>query len=151
MADDGLGVHALNLIKTMDLPPNIDTHEAGTALIHTLPDLQKYKKVIFIDAIDAEHNGISIIRDPLSVDFNDRPLSLHELGIEETLQLTLLEQGALPEIVIIGTKPEQIFFSDKLSEEVKSKMPELVDAILNETKNEYDREKETVKNAFCGT
>ena len=132
MKDDGLGVHALEKIKTEELPENVDIIEAGTALIDALPDLSGYDKVIFIDAVQKEGDTIHIVKYPASGALPDRGLTAHEMGIEETLRMKLLTEGSLPEIVIMGVKPEQIEFGTELSENVASKIPELADAVLNE-------------------
>ena len=54
------------------------------------------------------------------------------MGIEEALRLQLLADGKLPEIVIMGLKPGQIEMSTELSDEVASRIPELVEAVLDE-------------------
>ena len=132
MGDDGLGIYALNELVKRPLPDNVDTLEAGTALLDAMPDLEEYDKIVFIDAIDSEDDDVMVIRDPASSASMGRTLSQHDLGIQEVLNLILLEKGSLPETVIIGIRPEQITFSMRLSEGVSAKMPTLLDAIYIE-------------------
>lgn len=132
MRDDGLGVHALEEIRSRELPGHVDTIEAGTALIDALPGLGEYKKVIFIDAVQEEGDGIHVVKNPASESLPEGGFTAHEMGIEETLRIKLLTEGSLPEIVIIGLKPEKIEFGIELSEKVTSQIPELVDAVFDE-------------------
>ena len=134
MADDGLGVRALDELESGGLPDHVDTVEAGTALEDALPDLTKYDKVILIDAVAADGNGetVSVLRDPPVSQLPQRGLSQHEMGISEALRLRLLLDGELPEVVVMGLTPRRIEMSTELSDEVTSEIPELVAAILDE-------------------
>jgi len=134
MRDDGLGVHALEEIRSRELPEHVDTIEAGTALIDALPDLREYRKVIFIDAVQKEGDEIHIVRNPASESLPEGGFTAHEMGIDETLRIKLLTEGSLPEIVIMGLKPEKIEFGTELSEKIASQIPELVDAVFDEIK-----------------
>ena len=132
MADDGLGVRALDDLKSRPLPDHVDTLEAGTALLDALPDLRKYDKVVLIDAVASDGRTVSILRNLASSELPQRGLSLHEMGIGEALRLRLLIDGKLPEIVIMGLKPRRIQMGTELSDEVASEIPELVEAVLKE-------------------
>ena len=132
MGDDGLGVYALNQLKSRELPEYVDTLEAGTALLDALPDLKNYDKMVLIDAVAADSRKVCVLRNPASSELPERALCSHEMGIEEALRLQLLADGKLPEIVIMGLKPGQIEMSTELSDEVASRIPELVEAVLDE-------------------
>jgi len=132
MADDGLGVRALSELKLKELPDYVDTVEAGTALLDALPDLNNYDKVILIDAVAADGRSVCVLRNPLSSELPQRGLSLHEMGIQEALRLHLLVDGKLPEIVVMGLNPKRMEMGTELSPEVAAKIPELVNAVLDE-------------------
>ena len=132
MGDDGLGVHALRALCEKGVPPNVDVVEAGTALLNALPDLEGYDKIILLDAVNSEEDGVSVIRNPEIATGGPAEMSLHDLGISEALGLRLLEDGDLPEVVVIGSKPGRMEFGDKLSSGALSKISELVDAVMNE-------------------
>jgi hydrogenase maturation protease len=132
MGDDGLGVRAVDELRLRDLPDYVDTLDAGTALLDALPDLKEYDKVVLIDAVAADGDGVTILRNPSPSKLPQRALSLHEVGIGEALSLQLLVDGKLPEVVIIGLKPRRIEIGTGLSDEVASKVPELVEAVLDE-------------------
>jgi hydrogenase maturation protease len=145
MADDGLGVAALHRLRESSLPAHVDTVEAGTALLDALPDLAPYHRVILLDAVQSNGEGVAVLRDPLSADMPNRGLSLHDVGIEEALKLIRLECGALPEIVIMGLNPTRLGFDTHLSDDVAGRLPVLVDAVLKE----IDR-KETLEPMAAG-
>lgn len=132
MGDDGLGVRALSELKAKGLPDYVDTVEAGTALLDALPDLDKYDKVILIDAVAADGQSVCVLRNPLSAELPEQGLSLHEMGIQEALRVHLLVDGKLPEIVVMGLSPQRVEMGTELSPEVAAKIPELVSAVLDE-------------------
>lgn len=132
MGDDGLGVYALNELESTQLPDHVELREAGTALLDALPDLKEYAKVVLIDAIAGDAEGVNVLRGPPAAESPQAVLSLHEVGIEEALRLQRLVDGKLPEIVIIGLKPQRIAMTTELSDQVASKIPELVEAVLAE-------------------
>lgn len=132
MGDDGLGVRALNELRSRELPDCVDTLEAGTALLDVLPDLKEYDKVVFIDAVAVDGRTVSVLRNPCFSELSQRALSLHEMGIQEALRLQLLVDGELPEIVIMGLRPVRMEMATEVSHEVASKIPELVQAVWDE-------------------
>jgi hydrogenase maturation protease len=132
MADDGLGVRALESLTSRPLPDHVDTLEAGTALLDALPDLSEYDKVVLIDAVASDGQTVTVLRNVAASGLPRPGLSLHEMGIAEALRLRLLADGKLPEIVVMGLKPRQIGMSTELSDEVEAEIPELVSAVLDE-------------------
>ena len=132
MGDDGLGVRALDELKSRPLPHGVDTLEAGTALVDALPDLTRYDKVVFLDAVAADGRSVQIVREPAVSGFPPSGLSLHEMGIAEALRLQLLVDGELPEIVVMGLKPKRIGMGTELSPDVAAGIPQLVTAVLDE-------------------
>lgn len=134
MGDDALGLHALSELQARQLPDGVDTLEAGTALLDALPDLSSYAKVVFLDAVDGNGRTVRVLRDTFPA-VPPRPcLSLHEGGIQEALRLQLLVDGRLPEIVVMGLAPKRIEMGMRLSDGVRSGIPELVEAVLDEVR-----------------
>lgn len=132
MGDDGLGVHALQALRARGVPAGVDTVEAASAVLDALPDLRPYEKVILLDAVAADSEGVQVIRGLSGLGLARGALSAHQLGIEEALQARLLLEGSLPEIVIMGLRPRRIQFSTELSEEVATGIGGLVEAVLAE-------------------
>ena len=132
MGDDGLGVHTLDLLRSRELPGGVDTLKGGTSLIHALPDLTPYDKLILLDAIENDEDGVMVIRNAELDGFPQHAISLHELGIEDVLRLVLLETGHLPEVVIMGVRPERIAFRTDLCAATSARIGELVDTVMHE-------------------
>ena len=134
MRDDGLGVRALNELKTRSVPKHVDMIEAGTALLDALPDLKDYDKIVFIDAINTNCESVCILKNLSLSELPERGFSLHEMGIKESLNLSMMTEGTLPEVVVMGLAPKRIEMGTELSEEVASEIPKLVEAVLDEIK-----------------
>ena len=132
MGDDGLGVHALELVRSRELPGGVDTLEGGKSLIHALPDLTGYEKVILLDAVETDEDGVVVIRNPALDGSLHSAISLHELGIEEALRLILVETGHLPEVVIMGARPEKVAFGMDLCAATSARTEKLADAVMKE-------------------
>ena len=134
--DDGLGVHALNLVRSRELPGGVDTLELGTSLIYALPDLTGYEKLILLDAVETDEEGVVVIRNP-RFDFSQHSaISLHELGVEEALRTIYIETENLPEVVIMGARPETTGFGTELCTKTWARIEKLVDMLMDEIRSE---------------
>ena len=132
--DDGLGVHALNLVRSRGLPGDVDTLEGGTSLIHVLPDLTGYQKLIVLDAVETDEAGVVVIRNPRFHDSQHYAMSLHEFGVKEALRLVLIETGRLPEVVIMGARPENVAFGMELCAATSETIERLAETVIEEIK-----------------
>ncbi len=132
MGDDGLGVYALDRVRSRALPGSVDTLEGGTSLIHTLPDLTGYEKLILLDAVKTDEDDVVVIRNLEFTGLPHNASSLHELGVEEALRLILFETRHLPELVIIGVRPEKIAFGMGLSAVTSARLDTLADTVMDE-------------------
>ena len=132
MGDDGMGVYALQALNNQELPDHVDTVEAGTALLDALPELAPYSKLILLDAVQNENDGVCVVRDPLATSSPAPGFSLHDIGITEALSMIRLEQGDLPEVVIIGVRPRNTEFGTQLSTAVETAIPTIVSAVTRE-------------------
>jgi hydrogenase maturation protease len=140
MGDDGTGVCALRELQSKGLPDGVDVIEAGTALLDALPSLKPYSWMLILDAIESTSDQVVTIHDPLSTSLPAQILSLHDVGIREALTITLLEQGFLPEVTVMGIRPERTAFVDELSENVAARLPALVEAASNEISRRVSQE-----------
>lgn len=136
MGDDGLGVHALNLVQSRELPGGVDTLEGGTSFIYALPDLTGYEKLILLDAVETDEDGVVVIRNPRFDGSQHHAISLHELGVEEALRLILVETGHLPEVVIMGARPENIAFGMELCAATSARIERLADSVMDEIRRD---------------
>ena len=133
LRDEGIGIHAVQRLQSVELPSGIDVVDGGTDAVDLLPYFQNYERIIVIDALRAGGEPGSIYRvtpDEIMED-KERSLSLHELGLLDVL-LMAKHLGGHGEVVIIGVEPKEIACSMELTPEVEARLPHVMDAVLAE-------------------
>jgi hydrogenase maturation protease len=133
MKDEGIGVHAVQALQEIALPPAVELIDGGTS-----PDLIAYtggcRKLIIIDAAKAGGEPGTIYRF-LPEDLAGEKgviASAHELGVTQNLSLMSLLGNQPDETVIIGIEPQEISPGLELSAGLQKKLPEIVKAVLKE-------------------
>jgi hydrogenase maturation protease len=95
--------------------------------------LEGVEKLVVIDAMKAGGAPGTIYKcrpeDLLPKD--EGPISLHEIGLLESLNMAE-KMGMKINTVIIGVEPKVLDWGVELSEELKSKIPTLIEVILKE-------------------
>jgi len=132
--DEGIGVHVIQEMKNMKLPDHIDLLDMGTSTMDLISYLEGVKKLIVIDALKAGGSPGTIYRcRPGDLLANEEgPISLHEIGVLETLSMAK-KMGVEINTVIIGVEPKVLDWGMELSDEVKSKIPAVIEAVLKES------------------
>ena len=132
--DEGIGVHIIQEMGKMELPSHIELLDIGTSTMDLISYLKEVKKLIVIDAMRAGGKPGTIYKckpeDLLPKD--EGPISLHEIGLLETLYMTK-KLGMEIETVIVGVEPEIIDWGTELTEAVKNKIPMIIEAVLKES------------------
>ncbi|HUL37020.1 MAG TPA: hydrogenase maturation protease [Thermodesulfobacteriota bacterium] len=132
--DDGVGVHVIEAMKKMALPSYVELLDIGTSTMDLIPYLDGVKKLIVIDAMKAAGIPGTIYRcgpeDLLPK--KEEPVSLHDIGLLETLSMAK-KKGLDINVVLIGVEPKVFDWGMELSEEVKSKIPNIIEAVLKES------------------
>ncbi len=132
--DEGIGVHVIQEMKNMKLPDHIDLLDMGTSTMDLISYLEGVKKLIAIDAMKAGGTPGTIYkcRPEDLLPKNEGPISLHEIGLLETLTMAK-KMGREIDTVIIGVEPKVIEWGMELTEEVEAKIPMIIEAILKES------------------
>ena len=133
LRDEGIGIHAIRRLQSVELPSGIDVVDGGTDSVDLLPYFQNYERIIVVDALRAGGEPGSIYRvtpDDIMED-EKRSLSLHEIGLLDVL-LMAKHLGGHGEVVIIGVEPKEISCSMDLTPEVEARLPHVMDAVLAE-------------------
>jgi len=131
-ADDGIGIKAVEeLEKQKNLPQEITLEAADVSGLDLLKIFKGYKKIIIIDAADMKMQpGTIKILKPADIKeavFNDK-FSTHGLGLLETLTLAdKLDIKA--DIDIVAIEPYDTSYGLELSQEMRNKMPDIIDAV----------------------
>jgi hydrogenase maturation protease len=121
-------------MEDMELPSHIELLDLGTSTSDLISHLEGVNKLIVIDALKAGGSPGTIYRfrpEDLLAD-EDGPISLHEIGVMETLNMAR-KMGKEIDTVIIGVEPKALDWGMKLSEEVKKQMPTIIEAVLKES------------------
>jgi hydrogenase maturation protease len=131
--DEGVGVHVIEEMEDMKLPEHVELLDIGTSTLDLVSHLEGVKKLIAIDALKAGGPPGTIYRftpeDLLPKEGG--PISLHEIGLLESLDMAK-KKGREIKTVIIGVEPKVLDWGVELSEEVKKKIPAIIEAVQKE-------------------
>lgn len=134
LRDEGVGVRVIEQMQKMRLPDDVELVDGGTAGADLLDVLAERRKVIVIDAVQADCEPTTVLR--FTADDLVRPdgvgMSLHELGLGEALTMAR-QLGCAPEdVVVFGIKPKDISCGLELSKEIAASIPKVVELVLAE-------------------
>ncbi len=133
MSDDGIGLEVID--KLENKIEGIELIDGGTSATDLILHAKSSKKIIIIDAVDAGQKTGEIIKfDARNVSQyfgNIRSFSLHDFNLSQALEM-IQNLKINTEIVIIGIKPKNIGFGEKLSPEIEAKIPEIIDMVIRE-------------------
>lgn len=134
LRDEGVGVRVVEAMQGLDLPEGVELVDAGTAGADLVDIMADRRKVIVVDAIEAQGapgtilrlNGEDLLPEPGGL------LSLHQLGLVESLFMAKQLGCAPGEVIVFGIQPGQIRAGLELSPEVASAVPKVIEAVLAE-------------------
>jgi hydrogenase maturation protease len=149
MGDEGIGVRVIQALEQEPLPKGVALFDGGTAFHALTGELAAFKKWIIVDAVNGGGPPGEIYRvawEQILQGINargsvhDLAVSLHDLGVVETLMLERFVDQVSPhprfsdvsEIVIVGIEPESVALSLELSPTVRAKLPLLLQAVRDE-------------------
>lgn len=132
--DEGVGVHVIKEMQKMELPGQIELLDIGTFTMDLLSYLEGVRKLIVIDAMKAggEPGTVYKCKPEDLMPKDQQPISLHEIGLLESLNMSK-KMGFEMETVIIGVEPKIFEWGMELSEEVKARIPKIIEAVLKES------------------
>jgi len=134
LKDEGIGVHLVQKLASFVDDPDVKIIDAGTypdflSLVDGSTD-----KLIILDAIKAGDRPGTIYR----FNFDDivldavAPVSLHDIGVLDSLRTMAFLNRRPKSTVIIGIEPKKIDFGLELSPEIEDKLPRMMKLILKE-------------------
>jgi len=133
LSDDGVGVHVLHrLIKEYEFPDHVEFIDGGTKGLDLLPLFENRDKVLIIDAANfkKEPGTIDIVEGDKIPAFLSTKLSVHQIGLPDTLFAAKLMEITPPEMCLIGIQPKSMDTATELSEVVSSQMDSLIEKVL---------------------
>ncbi len=135
LSDEGLGVRVVQeLQENYRFPDYVELMDGGTLGIDLLYFMEGFERLLLVDAVLGGSSPGSFYRfegEEVKAYFRNK-VSAHELGIQEVLALAQMLGKAPKEIVLLGMEPESLDISLELSDTVKSRLDELILAVLRE-------------------
>ena len=136
LTDEGVGVHVINKMMEMDFPPGVELIEGGVDGLYLMNAVVGTDRLIVIDAVKGGGAPGSIYRfrpEDFVAYTDTSKLSVHQIGILEVIRLSKL-LGKLPETTIIGIEPKSVDMGMELTPEIQSKVPRIIELVLDELK-----------------
>lgn len=131
LGDEGVGVHAAQMLAQEELADNVEVLEVGTAILAALPVFENARRIIVIDAMKADGKPGTIYRVPLENCRSRAHISsMHDFDLPRLFALA--GRSDLPECVVFGVEPAAIDWTLDLSPAVRAAIPFLVSAVKNE-------------------
>jgi hydrogenase maturation protease len=133
LGDDGIGIYVLNELKKLKLPKNIELIDAGVNAIQILSELNKFEKIIIVDAIKARVGKLYKFKADKLRNLKSNLISTHNITLPHTFELLkILNKKSLNKITIYGIGVRNIEFGKGLSKKLKKIVPRIVEKILGE-------------------
>jgi hydrogenase maturation protease len=134
LKDEGVGVHLVQKLTGIVDDANVNIIDAGTypdflSLVDGSTD-----KLIIIDAVKAGDEPGTIYRFSFdNVDLDSAPpISLHDIGVSDSLKMMALLNRQPKSTVVMGIEPKTIDFGLEPSPEVEDKLSEMIKLVLQE-------------------
>jgi len=135
-SDDGIGIRVIEELEKQDFFKDIEIIDGGTSGTDLIFLAKDCKKIIIVDAIETGRHTDEVvcikvddIKEFLKKDY--KSLSLHDLNLSDILKL-IKALKINTDISIIGIKPKNIDFGEKLSPEIEDKIPQIISKIKKE-------------------
>jgi hydrogenase maturation protease len=137
LKDEGVGIHVVHALQDSQPPPDVDLEviDGGTSP-EALYLAEGADKVIVIDAVKGGSDPGSVYRfRPTEISLDDKDyLSLHQIGILESLRIMEYMGKEPKDTVILGVEPKEITWGLELSPELEHKVPQIVKLVMEEAR-----------------
>ncbi len=134
MQDDGVGVHVIRQLETMDLPPQVELVDGGTHSYDLLEFFSRADICIVVDAMHAGGKPGTVYRAPYEeLDMKPNPdiQSLHEMSFAEAMYMLHLE-GYNPQVMVYGVEPHTVALGLELTPVIAEQVPFIIEMILKD-------------------
>lgn len=133
MADDGVGLAALERLRAAGVPAGVELVDGGTWGMNLLPVIEAAERVLLVDAIDTggEPGTLHVLERAQIPRYLATKISPHQVDLQDVLALAEL-RGTLPEqTVAVGLQPARVEMSCELSDAVHARLDDLVAAVTH--------------------
>lgn len=128
--DDAISLVLIHELEMLNLPYDIVFHDIGASGMKILHLLKKLDRVVIVDAILFDgYPGEFVFFKPPEVKSLKELGGTHSPNLLESLSISR-KLGEVPEkVLIMGIQPKNTEIGDGLSEELRSKLPVLLEAL----------------------
>ena len=138
LKDEGVGVHVVNRLKDMPLPPDVEVMDGGTMGIDLLYYIEGREKVVVIDTAKAGDPPGTVYR------FTDNELTekreflrtAHGIDFSDVVKTARMLGTKPDEIIFIGVEPEDMSEGLELSPLIEKRIPFIIKLVMKEIKGE---------------
>jgi len=118
-------------------PDSVELIDGGTKGLDLLPLFENRDKILIIDAANfrKEPGTIDMIEGDNIPSFLSTKLSVHQIGLPDTLFAAKLMDIIPAEMCLVGIQPKSMETSTELSEEVRNQFEPFVRAILGKLRD----------------
>jgi hydrogenase maturation protease len=150
LRDEGVGVHAAVNLQEFPLPDHIEVVEGGTDGFKLFHIIMEADRLIVVDCVKGGDEPGSIYRFDID-DYDHFPdiykTSVHQISIEEVITLSGTMRTP-PRTTVVGVEPDELFMSMELSETVRSKLPKVLEIVLETAGLDPDDYRENLESAL---
>ena len=133
LKDEGVGVHVVNELARMELPPEVEVVDGGTHSYDLVDIFSQADHLIIVDALEAGAEPGTIYRVPLE-EMGIKPqeaTSVHQLHFIEAIAMANM-LGHHPQVVVFGIQPREIGWGLELTPKVEARVPRVIELIRQE-------------------
>jgi hydrogenase maturation protease len=133
-ADDGVGVHAIDLLqRDPRVPPGVVLLDGGTQGLSLLPHITGFPRLLVVDAVDAgQPPGALMCFKGKALDGLPGKASVHQLGFADLMIAMHLLGDSPEEVVVLGVQPLSTEWVAELTPPVQNALGALVDAVIDQ-------------------
>ena len=127
-------MRVVEAMQGINLPRNVELVDGGTAGLDLLDVVADRRKVIVIDVVQADNKPGTVLRFGAD-DFTPQgvaTVSLHQVGLLETLMMAKHLGCAPRPVVIFGIEPKEMGYGLELSAQVVAVVPSVINLVLAE-------------------
>jgi len=135
MGDEGAGVEVIKQLEKRGCAGDVELIDAGTAFFSIVSDLNRFDKLIIVDVAKGGKKPGTVYRLKMDdIRSGGSSISLHDMGVVESLKLESLVGMVPEEIVFFGIEPKNVELTMEISLPVKRKIAYVVDKIIEEVR-----------------
>jgi len=135
LEDEGLGIHALKLLRQCyTFPTEIELLDGGTSGMALIDKISGREQLLVLDAVqtgDPPGTLVKLSDQDVPVYFGLK-VTFHQLGLADVLASLELSGERPGHVTVIGLVPQSLELSLDLTDRIGSKMNDLVEAVVRE-------------------